>query len=235
MTQQVQPTSQPFPSYAPPPAGYAPAPYGPPAAAYGPPPMTPPMTPPLTPPLTPRGPRRSRTGAVVAGVAGGVVAVAGLGVAALVVFGTPMLDVAEVETEIVRLTEETAAIAPTGVSCPEDVAVESGATFSCSATLDGQPVTYTVRQTDDEGNVFIQSDDTYVLLGQVEAALVEQVGAEAGGVAVVASCDGGGRSVLVGAIGDPIPCTVAAADDPADSVEVVATVDEAGAVSYTAP
>ena len=222
MTQQVQPTGQPLPSYGPPPPGYAPAPYGPPAA-YGPPPMPAPA------------PRRRGTGTVVAAVAGGVVTVAGLGVAALVVFGTPMLDVAEVESEIGRLTEEQAALAPTGVTCPADVAIESGATFACSATLDGQPVTYTVRQTDDEGNVFIESDNTYVLLGQVEASLVEQVSAEAGGVEVVAACDGGGRTVLVDGIGTPIPCTVAGADDPADSVEVVATVDEAGAVSWSAP
>jgi hypothetical protein len=221
MTQQVHPTGSPLPSYGPPPTGYAPAPYGPPVAAYGPPPVP--------------APRRPRTGTVVAAVAGGVVAVAGLGVAALVVFGTPTLDVADVESEIHRLTQEQATLAPTGVSCPADVAVESGATFSCSATLDGQPVTYTVRQTDDEGNVFIESDDDYVLLRQVEASLTEQVGAEAGGIAVVAACDGGGRTVLVGGIGTPIPCTVASAEDPTDSVEVVATVDAAGAVSYTAP
>ncbi len=214
MTQQVQPPDSPFPSYAPPPAGYAPAPYGP-----------------VPVPLPPAGPRRSRTGAVV----GGVVAVAGLGIAGLVVLGTTTLDVAEVESEIGRLTEQETALAPTGVSCPADVAVEPGATFRCSATLDGQPVTFTVRQTDDGGTVFIESDGTYVLLGQVEAALVEQVGAEAGGVAVVATCDGGGRSVLVDAVGTPIPCTVAAADDPADAVDVLASVDEAGAVSWSAP
>jgi hypothetical protein len=156
-------------------------------------------------------------------------------VAALVVFGTPLLDTDEVESEIARLTQEQATLAPTGVTCPDDVAIESGGTFACSGTLDGQPVTYTVRQTDDQGTVFIESDNTYVLLAQVEAALVEQVGAEAGGVPVVASCDGGGRSILVDAIDVPIPCTVASADDPADSVEVAATVDQAGAVSYTAP
>ena len=224
MTQQVQPPSQPLPPYAPPAAPYAaaPGPYGTPNPPYGPPPMPAPA------------PRRRRTGAVVGAVAGGVVAVAGLGVGALLVFGTPMLDIAEVETEITRLTEEEAAVAPTGVDCPADIAVESGSTFACTATLDGQPVSYTVRQTDDEGNVFIESDDTYVLLGQVEASLVEQVGAEAG-VEVVASCDGGGHSVLVNGIGASIPCTVAAADDPTDYVDVMATVDDAGAVSYTAP
>jgi hypothetical protein len=222
MTQQVHPTGQPLPSYAPLP-GYAPAPYGPPPAGYG------------MPYGPPPAPRRPRTGVVVAAVAGGVATVAGLGVAALVVFGTPLLDVDEVESEIVRLTEEQATLAPTGVTCPEDVAVESGATFACSATLDGQPVTYTVRQTDDDGNVFIESDDTWVLLEVVQASVGEQVSAEAGGVEVVTSCDGGGHSVLVNGIGTPIPCTVASAEDPTDSVDVVATVDEAGAVSYSAP
>jgi hypothetical protein len=183
----------------------------------------------MPPPAPPR-----RTGAVVGAVAGGVVTVAGLGVAALFVFGTPLLDTTEVEQEIVRLTQEEAQLAPTGVECPTDIGVETGATFTCTAELDGQPLSYTVRQTDDEGNVFIESDTSWVLLSKVEASLTEQVGAEAG-VDVVASCDGGGRSVLVDGIGTPIPCTVASAEDPTDRVDVVATVDEQGAVSYTAP
>ena len=49
---------------------------------------------------------------------------------------------------------------------------------------------------------------------------------------VVSTCDAGGHSVLVDGVGTPIPCAVANAEDASDSVEVTATVDESGAVSY---
>jgi uncharacterized protein DUF4333 len=46
------------------------------------------------------------------------------------------------------------------VQCPEDIAVESGKTFTCTGTLDGQKVSYTVKETDDKGNVRIDADDS---------------------------------------------------------------------------
>jgi hypothetical protein len=52
------------------------------------------------------------------------------------------------------------------------------------------------------------------------------------GVEVVSTCDAGGHSVLVDGIGTPISCTVANATDASDSVDVTATVDENGEVSY---
>jgi hypothetical protein len=65
----------------------------------------------------------------------------------------------------------------------------------------------------------------------VEASLAEQLGEEAG-VEAVSTCETGGHSVLVDGIGTPISCTVTNATDATDSVEVTATVDEDGAVSY---
>jgi hypothetical protein len=51
-------------------------------------------------------------------------------------------------------------------------------------------------------------------------------------VAVISTCDTGGRSVLVDAVGTPISCFVDNAADATDTAEVLATVDESGAVSY---
>ena len=65
----------------------------------------------------------------------------------------------------------------------------------------------------------------------VEASLTQQLG-EAAGVEVVSTCDVDGHSVLVDGVGKPISCTVANAEDASDSVEVTATVDESGTVSY---
>jgi hypothetical protein len=191
--------------------------YGPPATGVGPPQPQP-------------APRR-RTGVVIAATVAAVLVLGGLVVGALLLFGTKTLDTAEAERQIAQLTEDEAGVAPTDVSCPEDIEAQAGATFSCSASLEAQPISFTVTQTDDDGNVQINGENTFVDVAAVEASLNEQW-SEAAGVAVVSTCDVDGHSVLVDAVGTPISCTVANAEDASDSVEVAATVDANGAVSY---
>lgn len=213
MAQQIYPTPTSGRSAPPPP--YAPIPpYGAPVGGFG----------------APPAPHR-RTGAVIGAIAAAVLALGGLAVGALLLFGTATLDTADAERQIAQLTEEQTGVAPTDVSCPVDIAAESGATFACTAMLEDQPVSFTVTQTDDEGNVRIASDNSFVYVAAVEASLAQQVG-EAAGVEVVSTCETGGRSVLVDGEGTPMSCTVTNAGDASDSVEVTATVDEAGAVSY---
>jgi hypothetical protein len=212
MAQQTYPTP-PFgpsaPQYGPPAS-----PYGPPAAGFGQPPVP-----------------RKRTGAIIGAIVAAVVVLGGLVVGALLLFGTKTLDTAEAQRQIAQLTEEQAGVSPTDVSCPADIEAEAGATFSCSASLEDQPITFTVTQTDDDGNVQINSDNGFVDIAAVEASLNEQW-SEAAGVEIVSTCDADGHSVLVDGVGTPIPCIVANAEDASDSVEVMATVDESGAVSY---
>lgn len=208
MTQQTSPPPPPAPQfgppqYGPPPGGYAPAP----------------------------APRKRRTGLVVGSVVAGVVLLGGLVVTALLLLGGSTLDSADVEREIARVTAEETGAAPTDVSCPAGIEAEAGAAFGCTATLQEQPVSFTVTQTDDEGNVEIQSDDTFVHVDVVEASLDEQLG-ELTGVTVISTCDTDGRTVLVDAVGTPIPCFVDNAADATDTIQVEAYVDEAGAVSY---
>jgi hypothetical protein len=174
---------------------------------------------------------RRRTGAVVGGIVAAVVVLGGLVVGALVWFGSSTLDTAEAERQIGQLTADQTGVAPTDVSCPADVEARSGATFTCTASLEHQPISFTVTQTDDEGNVQIDSDNTFVDVDVVEASLDGQVG-ELAGVTVISTCDTDGHSVLVDAVGTPIPCFVDNAADATDTIEVVATVDESGAVSY---
>ncbi len=202
--------------------------FGPAAPPYGPP--APPYGAPATGSGQPPAPGK-RTAAIVGAVVAAVLVLGGLVVGALLLFGTKTLDTAEAERQITQLTEEQAGVAPTDVSCPADIEAESGATFACSASLEDQPITFTVRQTDDDGNVQIDSDNTFVDVAAVEASLTQQLG-EAAGVPVTSTCDVGGHSVLVDVIGQPIPCTVTNAEDASDSVEVAATVDESGSVSY---
>jgi hypothetical protein len=214
MTPQTY-TTPPFgpaaPQYGPPPP-----PYGYPAAGFGQPPAP--------------APRR-RTGAIVGAIVAGVLVLAGLAVGTVLLFGTKILDSAEAERLISQATQDQAGIAPTDVSCPSDIEADAGATFNCSASLEGQPISFTVTQTDDDGNVAVASVNTFVDVATVEASLTEQLG-EAAGVEVISTCHTGGHSVLVDGVGTPIPCTVANAEDAADSVEVTATMDEAGTVSY---
>ncbi len=207
---------------------YPTPPYGPPSPEYG-----PPASPFGAPPTgfgQPPAPRR-RTGVIVGAVVAAVLVLGGLAVGALLLFGAKTLDTAEAERQIAQLTEDEAGVAPTDVSCPADVEAESGATFACSASLEDQPISFTVTQTDDDGNVEIDGDNTFVYVATVEASLDQQLG-EATGVAVVSTCGAGGHSVLVDGVGQPIQCIVTNAEDPSDSVEVTATVDESGAVSY---
>jgi hypothetical protein len=164
-------------------------------------------------------------------VLGALVVLAGLATGALLLFGGRTLDTAEAERQIARITEEQAGVAPTQVSCPEDVPLEAGTTTRCTAQLDGQPISFTVRQTDDEGNVRVDSDSSFVIVAAVEQSLTQQVG-DAAGVPVTATCDTGGRTVLVDGAGTPIPCTVTNTGDATDTLDVVATVDDQGAVSY---
>jgi hypothetical protein len=174
---------------------------------------------------------RTRTGVVVGSILAAVLVLGGLVVGAVVLFGTTTLDTAEAERQISRLTQDQAGVAPADVSCPADVEASAGTTFTCAATLEDQPISFTVTQTDAEGNVQIDSDNTFVDVAVVEASLAEQFGAMAE-VEVVSTCDTDGRTVLVDGIGTPIGCTVANAQDASDSVAVTATVDATGAVSY---
>jgi hypothetical protein len=155
----------------------------------------------------------------------------GLVVGALLLFGAKTLDTADAERQIAQLTEDQSGVAPTDVSCPADIEAESGATFACTASLEDQPISFTVTQTDDDGNVQISGDNSFVDIATVEASLNEQW-SEAAGVGIVSTCDADDHSVLVDGVGTPIPCIVANAEDASDSVEVTATVDESGAVSY---
>jgi hypothetical protein len=206
MTQQLPPT------YAPP--AY-PAPTHPAPAAFA--------------PAPPPG-RRRRTG-LIAAVTGGL-ATLGLAGGALVLFGTPLLDTAEVADRIAADTQTQIGVPATDVSCPDDVEMAAGTGFSCTARIDGQPVTYSIRQTDDEGTVQFELDDEIVLVEKVEQAVAELVAADYG-LTVSTVCDNGEHRVLVQDMPTSVPCTVTNVDDPADTLDVTADVAADGSVSYT--
>ena len=183
--------------------------------------------PPAAPP--PPAPRR-RTGLVVGIVVGVLVLLAGLAVAAFVLFAPRQLNTVDIQNEIVRVTQEEVAVAPVEVRCPEDIPVAAGTTTTCTATLDGQPLSYGVRQDDDRGNLTITHDRT-LLVAEVEGAAAAQLTTDVGEDIVVA-CGPEGRTVLVNAAGAPIDCSAVNVADPSIGADVVVTVDAEGTVAY---
>lgn len=245
------------PPYAPqPPAPRPPADAGPPAAAAPQPGQAPwsPAPPPYgaqpgatapygtAPPFggappemwTPGGPaqppRRRRTGLII-GIVVGVLVIAGLVVGALFLFGSKTLDSASAQSAIVQGTQKQFGVAPTGVHCPSGIKAQANATFTCSGTLQGQAISFTVKQTDDKGHIAWHSNSNIAPVSQLEATLAQQVGDQAG-VTATATCQTGGRTLIVGATTTPIRCTVTNAADATDSLDVDASIDAQGHVTY---
>lgn len=178
----------------------------------------------------PTPPRRRRTGLIV-GVVVGVLALLGaLAAAAVLLLAPRQLSTADVQSEIVRVTQEEVGVAPVDVRCPESIEVVAGSTTTCTATLDGQALTYGVRQDDDQGNLTITHDRT-LLVAEVDAATSALLSAEVGEEVVVA-CGVEGQTVLVNAPGAPMSCGAANVADPTLTAALTVTVDEAGTVAY---
>lgn len=88
-------------------------------------------------------------------VAAAVVLLALIGAAVVFgpkIFGSPVLDQGAVESGVQTvLTDSYGLQAVSDVSCPADQKVETGATFTCSVSVDGEARTVTIRIIDDEG------------------------------------------------------------------------------------
>lgn len=67
-------------------------------------------------------------------------------------FVTRVFDAGAVQAGAAKvLTDDYAIDGVADVRCPQDVQVKAGATFSCDATIDGDPVTIPITVTDDGG------------------------------------------------------------------------------------
>src|SRR5919107_1350714 len=111
---------------------------------------------------------------------------------------------------------------PADVRCPNEFRPEAGATFAGPATVDAQPVTYDVRQDDDQGHLTINYD-RLLKVAEVESVVAQQVGSDVD-VDVNVECPPADRTVVVNAPGTPIACTATNATDPSDSAAITVTV-----------
>ena len=193
--------------------------------------MSQPLTYPAPPAQAPQ-PGRSSAGKIIAIVVAAVVVLGGLAAAALFLLAKPVIDEAKVQAEIVRITRDASGLAPTDVRCPSDVPLKAGNVFTCTAQLDGQQVTYTVKQNDDQGNVHIQSSGL-VVVDKIEKTLAERVTQNTGVTTLGVDC-ANGKQVVVGGKGTTFPCLVTNTDDPSDTLNVTATVtSDDGTVDFS--
>ena len=119
---------------------------------------------------------------------------------------------------------------PTDVTCPDDIEARAGGTFTCTAMVDSRPMTYSVHQDNDEGDLTI-TYDRLVRLDTVEEGLASEVSSDIE-IDVTVDCGPDGRTVIVNAPGQPIDCRATNASDPTDSASMTATVDAEGTPAY---
>ena len=156
--------------------------------------MSQPLAYPAPPAPAPQPPRGPSAGKIIGIIVAAAVVLGGLAAGALFLFAKPVIDEAKVQAEIVRITRDASGLAPTDVRCPTDVPLQAGNVFTCTAQLDGQQVTYTVKQNDDQGNVHIQSSGL-VVVDKIEKTLAERVSQNTGVTTVNAECADGKQVV----------------------------------------
>lgn len=84
-----------------------------------------------------------------------------------------VLDVPRSETRIGARLAETYDIDVGTVTCPDDIEVEEGASFTCTATIGGEEVDIDVRQTDSEGTLEVASRVAILSTPRIEADIAE--------------------------------------------------------------
>lgn len=168
----------------------------------------------------------SGTGLAVAGVViGAIGTLFAIGVGLLLALATPTLDTTAVENKISTTTAEAAGVTPSAVSCPDSVDAVAGATFTCTATVDGQNLPFTATQKDDQGNVDIQSTG-WASTAKAEQALIAEATKNFPDVTWTSTC-ADGKAVVVGGPGTSFDCTLSVAGNPAQSEQHTVTITSA--------
>ncbi len=139
------------------------------------------------------------------------------------------LDVDQAEARIATSLAETFDVEVTGVACPEDVQVEAGATFACTAQIDGESLDVDVRQTDDEGALLVEPTRAVLVTARVEDDIAAVLADRFDRDDVEVSCPGGPQRLE--APDATFTCDAVDGDETKD-VEVRVR-DAQGALTYT--
>jgi hypothetical protein len=177
----------------------------------------------------PAQPKQKRKGLIL-GLLSTPLVLAAIGAVALFLFGPKTVEPESVQNEIGRIIQTAVQVAPADVSCPDGIKAQAGGTFTCTGTVEGQPMTFWVQQNDDKGNLTI-TYDRLLRLDAVEQSIAGQVSSDIE-IDVLADCGPADRTVIVNAPGQPIDCTVTNASDPTDGAQTTVTVDAEGNAEY---
>lgn len=123
------------------------------------------------------------------------------------------------------------------VTCPEDIPVQAGGTFDCTATVNGQKLDYVVTQEDTEGNINAEPRQAVLLLKLLQDKISESVTQSSPGTWST-SCDPSGSAggIYIAAVGSTFTCEVTGtkSDGSAGSGTITVTVEDTdGNVNFT--
>ncbi len=171
----------------------------------------------MRPPSRPRS--RARVG-VAAALATGVLV--GCGQAAV-------LDVDRAEARIAASLGDTFDVDVGAVDCPDEVEVEQGARFSCTAEVGEATLVVEVVQTDDDGALRVEPTQAVLVTSRVEADIAEVLADRFDRADVEVTCPGGPQRLAPPDA--TFTCTAVDGDERKD-VEVRVR-DAQGALTYT--
>jgi hypothetical protein len=90
------------------------------------------------------------------------------------------------------------------VNCPADIPDKKGQQFSCTAVLDGQPVTMSATVTASSGAFTVAPTSAIIVVSSLISEVTDEIAHQVGQTPVV-SC--GDKSILVVDVGDTVTCT----------------------------
>ncbi|CAN5918058.1 hypothetical protein BH11MYX2_BH11MYX2_11670 [soil metagenome] len=112
--------------------------------------------------------------------------------------GSHKIDGSKAQSFITEKLTDTFGVAPTGVSCPDDIPTKKDTSFRCTAGFSGNvSATITLTQTDDNGFVVITQVDGVQGAKPIETAITEGI-AKQMKQAVTADCGAKVRAVHKG-------------------------------------
>ena len=159
-------------------------------------------------------PGRARIVVLVAAVAV-LVVLGALGLAWAHLSPTQTVDSASVQHEIVRITRDAVQVDAGDVRCPVGITAKAGATFTCTAMVEADPVI---------------TSDRLLRRDAVERAVATKMAADLH-ADITVRCGPSGRTVVSNTPGEDIDCTATKAGNRA-SAPLTVTVDEDGAATY---
>lgn len=165
--------------------------------------------------MGPCGRRRLVSVVVAAAAAAGVVACAST------------LDTDKLSTAIQGKLAEVD-LSASAISCPPSIPVQSGNTFECTATINGVPVTVSVRQTSSSGDVSFDIGREVVTVGDTSGSIEREIRAE-GATDVAITCP---KAVVLANATGTIECT-ALVDGERYTVSIPVTDGTAGDATVT--